>query len=189
MRRWRSGAALLGGNDGDLDQHARIGERGLNAGAPRQVLSAGPGVPRLVHGIPVADVGHPDGCRNQLGLVRTAEFQKPVDLLQDLLRLTLGVLLDVIGNDAGREDKAIGFDDFGIDLGRFVTRNGHGDLPAGSTQDVLACAPAPLPTHKSGSSYCRRASMMRPLMAALPRASTAIKAASFLSRASASRRG
>ena len=48
---------LFRGRDLDLDQHARIGELGLDAGARRQVLAAVPVRPGLVHGLAVADVG------------------------------------------------------------------------------------------------------------------------------------
>ena len=54
-------SASLGGNDGDLDQQARIGELGLDASAAGKVLTLGPRVPGFVHGIAKTDVGHPDG--------------------------------------------------------------------------------------------------------------------------------
>ena len=61
----------------------------------REVLALGPGVPRFVHGIAQADVGHPDRGRYHFGLVGAAQLQEAIDLLEDLLGLPLGVLLVV----------------------------------------------------------------------------------------------
>ena len=119
-------ASLLRGDDRDLDQHLRIGELGLNAGAAGKVLTLGPRVPGFVHGIPQTDVGHPDGGGYHLRLVSTAKLQETIDFLENLLGLPLGVLLAVRGSDTGGKHKAIGLDDLGQKFRWFVTRDGHG---------------------------------------------------------------
>ncbi len=123
----------------DLDQHARVGELGFDAGAAGQVLSAGPGVPRLVHGVAAADVRDPDARGHDLRFVGAGDLQETVDLGQDLLRLTLDVLRDVVGNDAGSEDEAVGLDDLGEDLGRLVADDAHG-VPRLVTKSELRTA-------------------------------------------------
>src|SRR5689334_8047974 len=81
-------SASLGGNDGDLDKHLRIGELGLNAGAAGKVLTLGPRVPSFIHGIAQTDLRHP-----HFRLVGAAKLQETIDFLEDLLGLPLGVLL------------------------------------------------------------------------------------------------
>jgi hypothetical protein len=81
--------ASLGGNHGNLDQQTRVGELGLDAGAAGQVLPAGPGVPRLVHGLTQTDIGHPDRGGHDLGLVGTAELQQAIDLLQEKFNMSV----------------------------------------------------------------------------------------------------
>ena len=53
------------------------------------------------------------------------KLQQPVDFLKDLRGLALGVLVDVVGNDAGSVHHAVGLDDLGINLGRLVAGDGH----------------------------------------------------------------
>ena len=106
------GRVLLDGRNRDFDQHLRRCQPGLDAGAGRQVLSARPSDPLLIHGIAVTDVRDPNHRRHGLGLIAAAQCQESIDFGQDLLGLPFDVLADVIGNDARREDKAIRFDNF-----------------------------------------------------------------------------
>src|SRR5215469_7443469 len=120
-RAWR----LFGSHHGDLDEQPRIGELCLDAGAPGQVLAAGPRVPGFVHRVAMANVAHPDGGAHDLALVGAAQRQQPIDLLEDLLRLTLGVLLGIVGGDSSREHETVGLDDLRENLRGLVALDGH----------------------------------------------------------------
>src|SRR5262249_40263901 len=116
---------LLGSHHGDLDEQPRIGEPGLDAGAPGQILAARPYVPGFVHRLAEASIAHPHGGAHDLALVGAAQRQQPIDLLEDLLRLTLGVLLGIVGGDARREHEAVGLDDLRENLRGLVALDGH----------------------------------------------------------------
>src|SRR6266567_7163720 len=125
----RSDASLRRDN-GDLDQEPRIGEFGLDAGAAGQILPAGPGVPGLVHRVAQADVGDPDGGAHDVALVGAAQRQQPIDLSEDLLGLSLRILLRIIGGDPGGEHEAVRLDRLRVEFRWLVALDRHRIPPA-----------------------------------------------------------
>src|SRR5436190_14842150 len=104
----RAARSLFRRDDGDLHEQPRVGEFGFDTAAAGQILPAGPGVPGLVHRLAVADVANPDGGADDLGLVGAAQRQQAIDLLENLLRLALGVLLRIVCGDPGGEHETVG---------------------------------------------------------------------------------
>lgn len=75
----------------NFDQQSGACETGLDAGAHRHVLAAGPLEPDFVHGIAITDVGDPDHRRDDLRLICAGEGEEAVDFGQGLLGLALDV--------------------------------------------------------------------------------------------------
>ena len=107
-----------------------IGQLGLNAGAAGQVLAAGQAFQASFMG------SRWRMSVTQMVAETTLVLSVPPTLSRSIsLRICwvwpLGVLLDVVGDNAGGEHEAVGLDDLGIDLRRLVPLDGHGVPPLG----------------------------------------------------------
>src|SRR5690606_17508769 len=70
------GCNLLRGNHSDFNQMLRIRELRFDTSTPRKVLATSPSAPDFIHRLAVTNIRHPNGCRDDLALVSTAQTQK-----------------------------------------------------------------------------------------------------------------
>jgi len=100
-----------------------------------------------VHVVEVAHVGEPDGGGEELGLARARRGEEIVDLLQDLLGLTLDVGGGIAG-DLARQVDGVAMHDGGAQaLARLNALDAHGIL--------LCLEPLTLPSPQRGEGFKR----------------------------------